>query len=31
MDKIKIRNLEAFAKHGVYPEENVMCHIEKPV
>ena len=24
MDKIKIRNLEIFAKHGVYPEENVL-------
>ena len=24
MDKIKIRNLEVFAKHGVYPEENVL-------
>ena len=24
MDKIKIQNLEVFAKHGVYPEENVL-------
>ena len=24
MDKIKIKNLEVFAKHGVYPEENVL-------
>ena len=24
MDKITIRNLEIFAKHGVYPEENVL-------
>ena len=22
MDKIKIENLEVFAKHGVFPEEN---------
>lgn len=24
MDKIKIRNLEIFARHGVYPEENTL-------
>ena len=24
MDKIKIRNLEIFAHHGVFPEENVL-------
>lgn len=24
MDKIKIHNLEVFAKHGVFPEENVL-------
>lgn len=24
MDKIKIQNLEVFAKHGVFPEENVL-------
>lgn len=24
MDKIKIENLEVFAKHGVFPEENVL-------
>lgn len=24
MDKITIRNLEIFAKHGVYPEENIL-------
>ena len=24
MDKITIQNLEVFAKHGVYPEENVL-------
>jgi len=24
MDKIHIKNLEVFAKHGVYPEENVL-------
>ncbi len=24
MDKIKIKNLEVFAKHGVFPEENVL-------
>lgn len=24
MDKIQIRNLEIFAKHGVFPEENVL-------
>lgn len=22
MDKIKIKNLQVFAKHGVFPEEN---------
>ena len=24
MDKIEIRNLEIFANHGVFPEENVL-------
>ena len=24
MDKIKIKNLEVFAKHGVFPEENTL-------
>ena len=24
MDKIKIQNLEVFARHGVFPEENVL-------
>ena len=24
MDKIKIQNLEVFANHGVFPEENVL-------
>ena len=24
MDKIKIRDLEVFAKHGVFPQENVL-------
>ena len=24
MDKIKIKNLEVFAKHGVFPEENIL-------
>jgi hypothetical protein len=24
MDKIYIKNLELFAKHGVFPEENVL-------
>ena len=24
MDQIKIENLEVFAKHGVFPEENVL-------
>ena len=24
MDKIKISNLEIFANHGVFPEENVL-------
>ena len=24
MDKITIQNLEVFAKHGVFPEENVL-------
>ena len=24
MDKIHIKNLEVFAKHGVFPEENVL-------
>ena len=24
MDKIKIQNLEVFARHGVFPEENTL-------
>ena len=24
MDKIKIRDLEVFAKHGVFPQENIL-------
>lgn len=24
MDEIRIKNLEVFAKHGVFPEENVL-------
>ena len=24
MDQIQIKNLEVFAKHGVFPEENVL-------
>ena len=24
MDKIKIKDLEVFANHGVFPEENVL-------
>ena len=24
MDKIEIKNLEIFANHGVFPEENVL-------
>ena len=24
MDKIRIKNLELFAKHGVFPEENAL-------
>ena len=27
LDKIEIKELEVFANHGVYPEENVLGHL----